>query len=711
MQLYKRHILSFIFSVLFVVTHSQEVKWVEAYPGVWKASIGKPESFNLLSVADVTPNKEALDKLGRSPFPMKKTDIDMKVVDGKTYLRFPLEVGEQLFGFGLNFQKVLQRGNIMELHVDHYGGIDNGRTHSPTPFYVSSKGYGVFINSARYIKVWAGTAVRKDSPEFPEPRDRNLDPNWSAAPYSDAVEMLVPAAGVDLYVFGGSQPLEAVQRFNLFNGGGCLPPRWGLGFTQRIKTLYTSEDAENEVKLFEEKGYPLDILGLEPGWQSKSYPGSFSWDHSRFPDPASFAHRMLDKGVRLNLWMNPYVSPSAPFYKEIKPFTSSHTVWLGTIVDFTIPKARTIFFDHLKKNQLEIGVSGYKIDEVDGFDNWVWPDVATFPSGISAEQMRQTYGLMCQRYSFDIFQKMNKRTYGLIRASNAGGVSFPYVIYNDYYDHKNFVTALINSSFAGVLWTPEVRSSESSEEWLRRFQSNVFSAFAMINAWSDGTKPWTFVDVDDYVKEFALLRMKMMPYWYSEFAKYHFEGTPPFRAMNLENGFMQSLDTKETKALKYAEATHGDMKDQYMAGENLLVAPMFTGESIRSVVLPKGNWYDFYTGEYVGNGEVITVQPGLSKIPVFVKDGGIIPMMPAMLHSPKPGQQVNLEIRYYGKKPSTYMLYDDDGTTFDYQKGQYSWRKIQFDINAVGEVVGSISDAVEGKPNSFNNISFVYMTK
>jgi alpha-D-xyloside xylohydrolase len=306
---------------------------------------------------------------------------------------------------------------------------------------------------------------------------------------------------------------------------------------------------------------------------------------------------------------------------------------------------------------------------------------------------------------------MNKRTYGLIRASNAGGVSFPYVIYNDYYDHKNFVTALINSSFSGVLWTPEVRSSESSEEWLRRFQSNVFSPLAMINAWSDGTKPWTFGDVEEYVKEYALLRMKMMPYWYSEFAKYHFEGTPPFRAMNLENGFMQSLDTKETNALNYAEATHSDMKDQYMAGENLLVAPMFTGEIQRSVVLPKGNWYDFYTGEYVGNGEVITVQPGLSKMPVFVKDGGIIPMMPAILHSPKPGQQVNLEIRYYGKKPSTYMLYDDDGTTFDYQKGQYSWRKIKFDINAAGEMVGSISDPVVGKPNSFNNISYVYMTK
>ncbi|PPJ40370.1 TIM-barrel domain-containing protein, partial [Pseudoxanthomonas sp. KAs_5_3] len=77
----------------------------------------------------------------------------------------------------------------------------------------------------------------------------------------------------------------------------------------------------------------------------------------------------------------------------------------------------------------------------------------------------------------------------------------------------------------------------------------------------------------------------------------------------------------------YAEATTKEIKDQYMAGEYLLVAPLFTGQKTRKVVLPKGNWYDFYTGERVGNGEVITITPGLDKIPVYVKDGGIIPIM------------------------------------------------------------------------------------
>jgi len=713
--------LKSLFFYLFLLNQAfelkaQEITWSEVQPGVWKAVAGKPESYDLVKASGATPNHEALAKVGEATFPLSKQEIEFKVVDGKTYLRFPLERGEQLYGFGLNFQTVHQRGKILQLHVDHYGGKDNGRTHAPTPFYVSSNGYGVFVNSARYINVWAGSAVRKDSKNFPVPTDRTTDKNWKARPYSDAVEMLVPAEGVEVFIFGGPKPLDAVKRFNLFNGGGCLPPRWGLGFTQRTKTTYNAGDVEKEVKEFADKGYPLDFIGLESGWQSKSYPGSFEWDKGRFPDPSKFVKDMLSKGIRMNLWINPYVSPDASIYNEIRPFTGSHTVWLGAIPDFNIPKARDIFFGQLKKDQVDIGVSGYKIDEVDGYDHYLWPDVATFPSGISGEQMRQTYAVLAMRYSMDMFKKRNQRTYGLVRGNNGGGVSFPYVIYNDYYNHKDFITALINSGFSGVLWTPEIRASQKSEDWLRRFQSNVFSPMAMINAWYSGTKPWSYADVEKQVKEYALLRMRMMPYWYSEFAKYHFEGTPPFRAMNLEEGFNPEVKNESAPGLNleanpYAEAISKEVKDQYMAGEYLLVAPMFEGETSRKVIFPKGKWYDFYTGNFAGDGEVITVTPGLDIIPVYVKDGGIVPMMPALLHAPALGQKVDIEVRYYGEKPGNYKMYDDDGETFKYEKGEFSWRQIKVERQINGQLKGSVSAAEKGKPNTIANITFTFMTK
>lgn len=695
---------------------SAQIAWKQVEPGVWKGIVGAPEEYSLLSVANVSPLKEGFARLPEVTLPALAREIVAQQQDGKTSLRIPLQRQEQLYGFGLNFQSVHQRGKILNLHVDHYGGKDNGRTHAPVPFYISSLGYGIFINSARYLTVYAGSGARKDSPDAPVAKDRNTDKSWTSAPYSDAVSILVPAPGVEIYLFAGPSPMDVVRRYNLFCGGGTLPPRWGLGFTQRTQKLYTAEDVKNEADEFERRGYPLDFIGLEPGWQSKAYPCTFEWDKGRYPDPEGFVREMLDRGVRINLWTNPYISPESSVYQAMYPVSGSHTVWCGIVPDLAGEAARRLWKDKLEKEHIGIGVSGYKIDEVDGYDRYLWPDVATFPSGTSAEQMRQTYGLWVQRTTAELYKQRNQRTFGLVRASNGGSSSFPYVIYNDYYSHQDFITALINSGFSGVLWTPEVRGSKTAEEWLRRFQSVVFSPMAMINAWASGTKPWSFPEVAGQIKEYATLRMQMMPYWYTEFARYHFDGIPPFRAMNLEPGFNPSqavgTEMKHTNLEDnpYLEAVSKEIKDQYMAGEYLLVAPMFAGQTERSVVLPQGDWYDFYTGEYAGNGEKIKVTPGLDRIPVYVKDGAVIPFMQPLLHAPRPGQKVNLEIRHYGKAEGAYRLYDDDGETFDYEKGAYSWRDIRVTRDRKGRLKGTLSKAEKGKPDYIATVTWRFMT-
>lgn len=709
--------LILIFTVISLTLdiHAQYPEWQEVQSGIFKAVCGIPEKLDLLNAAGSKPSADAIRKMGSLPFPLPENEITFEVIDGQCYLKLPLLKNEQIFGFGLNFKTVHQRGKILQLHVDHYGGTDNGRTHAPVPFYVSDRGYGILINSARYIKVYAGTAVNKERLTPDDIRDRNTDKKWSSAPVSDAVEILVPAGGCEIYVFTGPTAVDAVKRYNLFCGGGPLPPRWGLGFTQRVPTLYTSEKVISEARQFDEHNFPLDFIGLEPGWQSKSYPCTFEWDKSRYPDPEAFVKTMKEMGIRLNLWTNPYVSPESPVYKNILQFTGSHTVWGGVVPDFSLTSAQKIFTDQLKTSQVNIGVSGYKLDENDGYDRWLWPDVARFPSGNSAEQMRQTYGLFLQKITFEMFRESGKRTYGLTRASNAGGVSFPYVIYNDYYSHEDFITALINSGFCGLLWTPEVRGSKTSEEWLRRMQTVCFSPMAMINAWADGTKPWSFPDVEDDVRFYASLRMQLLPYFYSEFAKYHFEGTPPFRGMALEKGFdAQSREQIRNDNLAenpYAEAVTKEIRDQYMAGEYLLVAPLFAGQTSRKVVLPKGKWYDFYTGKFAGDGEVITVTPGLSRIPVFVKDGGIIPMMPPALRAPAAGQKYDLEIKYYGTAPGKYLLYDDDGETFDYEKGEFSWREIKVEPDKKGKFKGTISKAEKAKPNNISKVTWNFISQ
>ncbi len=688
--------------------------WHQPVPGIWKASIGNPQDITLLKAAEATPNTGAIEQLSKPEFPLDKAKISAEVVDGKTYLRFPLQKGEELFGLGLNFKTHNQRGRILNLHMDHYGSSDNGRSHAPVPFYVSTEGYGVLIDAAKYIQVYAGTGVRVNADEPPVLRDRNTDGTWEAQPYSDAVEILVPADGTDFYVFGGDSMLEVVQRYNLFNGGGTLPPKWGLGFTQRVPTLFTAKDIEKEVADFESHDFPLDFIGVEPGWHTMAYPCTFEWEKTRFPDPEGFVQGLLDKGIRANLWINPYVSPIGSLYPKIKPHSGSHTVWNGIVPDLTLDAAKNLMKDHFLENHIDIGVSGYKIDEVDGFDQWLWPDVATFPSGTTAEEMRQVYGTLVQKMTADWYREKNQRTYGLVRAANTGTNSLPYVIYDDYYSHEDFITALINSSFIGVLWTPEVRASGSAEEWLRRMQSVCFSPMAMLNAWADGTKPWSFPEVEKEVREVARLRMQLLPYIYTAFAKYQQEGIPPFRAMQLVDGFSFKSEKVEGKldgtANPYAGATIREVKYQYMMGENILVAPMFTGEKTRQVILPAGKWYDFYTGDFVGEEEVVTIAPGLERIPLFVRDGGIVPMIEARNRMPKAGEILALEVRHYGEKVGTSKLYDDDGTTFDNEKGNFSWA-----ILKVEEVDGKLQGSMTVDRTDFfgygQNATWKFMTK
>ncbi|NPA37249.1 MAG: DUF5110 domain-containing protein [Chlorobi bacterium] len=681
--------------------------WHNQYPGVYKSKVNTPEKFNLLSVAKHPPRFEAIEDMGDARIPIDLKEVRAFSKNGRTYLRFPLEKGEQIYGLGLNFKTVQQRGRIMRLHVDHYGGRDNGRTHAPVPFFVSTRGYGVLINSARYIEVYVGTGVSRDSEHPPVVRDRNTDPKWSAKPYSDNLEIVVPAGGVEMIMFTGKTMLDVIRRFNLYCGGGIIPPKWGLGFWHRTPTLFSDKKVEEEVSEFEKRNFPLDVIGLEPGWHSKAYPNTFMWDKGRFPEPEDFVKKLKDEGIRVNLWMNPYLWPGTKLEKKIHPYTGSHTVWNGTVPDYTIPEARAVMQEHFRKYQTGIGVSGFKVDEVDGFDRWLWPDVATFPSGHDAEQMRQTYGMQFMELADELFREKNQRTYGLIRAANAGSVAYPYVIYNDYYSHRDFITALINSGFIGVLWTPEVRSGGSASDWVRRMQTSCFSPMAMINAWANGKKPWSFPDVYQEVQDAAYLRMQLLPYLYSTFAEYYFKGTPPFRAMNLIEGFKADLGEEQGELNStdnpYAVAIKREIKDQYMFGNNILVAPLFGNETERKVMLPPGKWYDFYTGKLAGEGEVITVKYGLDKIPLFVKDGGIIPMIPRIRQT-KEWKDQPLEVRVYGTADGEFTIYDDDGTSYDFENGAYTMKKL-----IVKDGQGKIEDIRRDGPWSYSEVKWRFM--
>jgi alpha-D-xyloside xylohydrolase len=670
-----------------------ESLWELKAPGVWSATIGEPQDISYLSYSGAAPKIKALDRMPEAIFPFEAEDFDGAVWNGRAVARLPLGPDEKLYGLGLQFKGMNRRGSVFHLRTDHYSrGHD--RLHAPVPFYISSRGYGVLFNAPRFISIYAGVGNRKDSPALPPIRDRNTDPGWQALPMSDAVEASVIAEGMEVLVFAGPTPLDAVRRYNLYCGGGCLPPKWGLGFWHRMRTRADADEVRAEVAAFEARDFPLDVIGLEPGWHSKAYPCTYEWNPDLFAKPEAFMKEMTEAGIRINLWENPYVSPDAGIYEGMRPLSGSHMVWLGIVPDYTLDKARRILTEQHEREHLSLGVSGYKIDEVDGYDQWLWPDHARFPSGTSAEEMRQTYALQLQSMITGMFRKRNIRTLGLIRASNAGASAHAFALYTDHYDHRGFVAALVNSSFCGVLYTPEIRSAGSAEEWVRRMQSVCFAPLTQLNGWASNTKPWSFPEVEEEVRRVIKLRMRLFPYLYTAFARYHFEGIPPIRAMVLEQG---------------AEAIN--TADQYMLGDCVLVAPVFAGRKSRKVLLPEGNWYDFYTGELAGSDEAVTLEPPLSRIPLFVKDGGIIPMIPSANRISQIAQACPLEVRHYGTRPSSTLLYDDDGVTYDFEKGFFCWQALEVTRTPEDGLRGTASDPVGSYRSGYGEMRWVFMTR
>jgi len=680
------------------------LRWTELGPGVWEATAGAPERLTLLGAAAAPPRTEALRSIPGAPFPFGPEDAAARLGGGKVALRFPLTLGEEIYGLGVDFKSLRRAGSALRLHVDHWGGVP-GRTHAPVPLYVSSRGYGVLVDSARYVDFYVGTAVRLEARQKPPVVDRTTGGKaWSAQPRSDSVEALVPAPGVRVLLFGGPTPLDAVRRYNLWSGGGALPPKWGLGFMTRTPTSYSAADALAEVAEFRRRGIPLDMLGLEPGWHDHAYPCSFEWDKQRFPDPAGFLASLQASHVRANLWFNPYVSPTAPLHAKLLPYAGSHLVWNGIVPDYSLEEARTVFAEHLLRKVVSLSpaVGGFKVDEVDGYDRWLWPDLAVFPSGHDAEQLRQTYGLLVQRLLFDMFRRANRRTLGQVRGTNAGASPFPFVIYNDNYAFDEYITAVANSAFAGVLWSPEVRSGDG-EDMLRRVQAVCFSPLALFNGWATSTKLWTHAAVADDIRAAIQLRLRLLPYWYTAFAQYHFGGTPVVRAMPLVSGF-------ELRAPgdggRLAEA-----RDQYMVGDALLVAPIAPGTKSRKVALPAGKWFDFYTGRLVGEGHtVVEVTPPLSQIPLFVRDGGLVPLTAERQWAPGPDEVLPLEIRHYGLRPATMELYDDDGETFDYERGEHSWTRLVVARDGEGRWRGTVRPDPNGKAWRYRDVTWRFMT-
>jgi alpha-D-xyloside xylohydrolase len=612
---------------------SGELKWLEVHSGIWKARLGSPEACTPVSSRLIPPKTDQLKLLPAIENPPVQT-ISGRLTKRGCLLELPLAAYEELYGFGLQLLSFAQRGKKRTIRVNADPKLDTGDSHAPVPFYVSTRGYGILVDSCRHVDFYCG-----DARPVPAQADRDAADDKVNTPDSTRnlpldqqgrVTVEVPrAGGVDVYLFAGPAMVDVVKRYNLFSGGGVEPPKWGLGFWYRAEGQSDQAAVLRLAREFRDRRIPCDVFGLEPGWQTHAYSCSFVWDQKRFPEPRELVKQATELGLKINLWEHAFTHPSSPLFGPLRPHAGDYGVWGGLVPDFAGQPARQIFGDYHGRELIDLGIAGFKLDECDSSDytrGWSFPDFSSFPSAIDGEQMHAVFGLRYQHTILSQYEKRQKQTFGLVRSSGALAAPYPFVLYSDLYGHRDFVRALVNAGFSGLLWCPEVRDAVSEEDLIRRLETVVFSPLAMVNAWSIKNPPWKQLNRDknnadelganwhaleDRCRAIIGWRMQLIPYLQSAFAQYARDGTPPFRPLLLDYPHDDSLR---------------NVDDAYMVGDRMLVAPMFAGESGRRLSLPEGKWHEFWSGAATEGGRTIDISTATERIPVYVKSGSVFPL-------------------------------------------------------------------------------------
>jgi alpha-D-xyloside xylohydrolase len=292
--------------------------------------------------------------------------------------------------------------------------------------------------------------------------------------------------------------------------------------------------------------------------------------------------------------------------------------------------------------------------------------------------MHSLMGRFYQETIEGIFAARNQRTYSQARSAGVLAAPYPFVLYSDLYGHRQFIRGVVNAGFAGLLWSPEVRHAESPEDLIRRLQSVVLSPQALINAWYIRNPPWRQWRQDENnrgelakgwrmlesaCRRILELRMQLVPYLYAAFFEYWRSGLPPFRALVADYP---------------RDANVHAIDDQYLIGDRLLAAPVVAGQSEREVYLPRGAWFDFWTGRQYRGGKRLTLKVPLEKTPLFVRGHALLPLAAPTLHVDDP-RAFDLTVRVYGRGSRAITLPEDDGTSPAFAQGRCNHLTISYD--------------------------------
>lgn len=621
--------------------------------------------YNIIKIYFKPFTIEIYDKVGKLVY--KNNGIEFAGND-VSLMKIDLTDNEHIFGLGENTLPTLdKRGRVEDIWVVH----EAEKSDIPVPYYISTNGYGFYLNTAYHSIFDMGDAVK------------------------DKALVYVYDNKIDAFFINGPEIETIISSYAKITGTAPMPPRWAFGFWQAGFGVCTQEGAERTLDNYKKYDIPIDVLGIDPGWQKGSH-CDLEWSDETFPNREEFLAKLKNEQINLILWMAPFANNLSESYKyHIENKTGLRTAddepypviyWKGrnaSAFDFCNEKMLE-WLDEKVKNLVADGISGIKTD---GGDAAEIPFDVKNVNGLDGKQLHNLYPL----YFVQTMQKLlhkhipGKRVVTWQRSSYVGCGKYPCHWGGDQLaEFKHLKSLLKGGQACGLMnvpfWSQDVGGfcltpNTDEEFFIRSYEWGTMAPLA--RAHGGKTEPWAYGDrALEITKKYIRLRYSLLPYIYSLAYEAHLYARPIMAPL-----FYYNFGDEKTYSRDY----------QYYYGKNIMIAPAYQagGKDDLScdveIYFPNGKWLDFWTKEIYSGGDTIVYNAAADVLPMFVKIGSIIPFASEIANT-KQYNSENLTVKFYpSEEKSEFMFYDDDGESFDYLDGKYNI--VKFDcINENGNI-------------------------
>jgi len=588
----------------------------------------------------VAENPGEADISGRlRTLPFGRSTVDGSVV--AYHESFTAAADEHFVGLGEKFTGFDKRGQRAVMWNYDAFGSESDRAYKNVPFYLSSRGYGVLVDS--------GMATEFDLCQSTH----------------TCVQIIVPDDLIDYYVIAGPTPAEILDRFNRITSRPLLPPKWAFG-TWISSGFFADSQAKvlERARTIRERGIPCDVLHLDCYWQVAGHWSDLQWDEASFPDPRAMFATLAEQGFRVSLWINSYVSHLSPLFAEARdrgyflrgPDGSAYVadVWHGSqppcgIVDFTNPEA-TAWFQGLLRSLLVQGAAVFKTDFAEGV-----PVDSVASNGMTGVELHNVYSLLFNDAVAAVTKEVAGHSMLWARSSFLGGQRHSAQWGGDtncsYPAMGSTLRGGLSHGLAGVpFWSHDAggfTGRPSPDLYVRWAQFGALSPLVRFHG-TTSRLPWEFPPAAEAAAiEAVRLRYQLMPYLYSAAVTAARTGVPMMRAL--------LVDSPDDPAAWLADL-------EYRIGTDLFVVPMTDPDGHRTAYFPQGSWVDWWTGEVVPGGRYETVRQPLERIPLYARLGALIPVAGVVDHlGDRPFADVT--VVSFGATDGRGVIDDVDGTT------------------------------------------------